>query len=133
MTTLLITGGRDFCESVTTAGIERDRETYMAERVALGFALDMIGPSKVYVGDADGTDRWAIIWCDRRGVPYERFVADWTRQGKRAGPIRNQDMIDRKPDMGCAFPGDRGTADCTRRMERAGIPIHRVEITERAS
>jgi len=65
---LLVTGGRDFCEAVTTAGIERDRETYMAERIALGFALDFIAPSSVIVGDASGADRWARIWCDRRGV-----------------------------------------------------------------
>lgn len=124
MTVLLITGGRTFCE----AAPGRERDEYMAERVALGFALDMIGPSAVIVGDADGADRWAKIWCDRRGVPYTEFKADWTKHQKRAGPIRNQTMVDRQPDAGCAFPGGRGTADCVARMETAMVPVYRVEV-----
>lgn len=73
---LLIAGGRDFCESVTTAGIPRERDIYMSERVALGFALDYIAPSSVIVGDATGADRWAKIWCERRGVPLSTGRAD---------------------------------------------------------
>ena len=118
---LLVTGGRSFCE-------KRPGADHMSERIALGFALDYIKPSSVIVGDAGGADRWAKIWCDRRGVPCEVFAADWKRHGKRAGPIRNQEMVDRKPDMGCAMPGGFGTDDCARRMERAGIEIYRVSV-----
>lgn len=74
---LLITGGRDFCESVTTAGIPRERDIYMSERVALGFALDYIAPSSVIVGDATGADRWAKIWADKRGVPLSTGRPDY--------------------------------------------------------
>lgn len=127
MTTLLITGGRTFCEATP----DKPRDVYMAERVALGFALDFIGPSSVIVGDADGADRWAIIWCERRGDPFTRVPADWSN-GACGGPERNQRMVDMKPDMGCAFPGGRGTADCTARMERAGIPVYRASVNETA-
>ena len=121
---LLVTGGRDFCEA--TDG--KSREDYMAERQALGFALDMIKPTSVLVGDAAGADRWAVIWCDRRGIPYTRFVADWTTHQKRAGPIRNQTMVDRHPDAGVAFPGGAGTADCVKRMDAAKVPVHYVSL-----
>lgn len=124
---LLITGGRDFCEAVTTAGIERDRETYMAERVALGFALDFIAPSSVIVGDASGADRWARIWCERRSVSYREFKADWSH-GKRGGPERNQRMVDMRPGSAVRFPGGNGTADCARRCERAGIEVFEVVV-----
>ena len=40
----------------------------MAERVALGFALDWIGPNAIIVGSNPGSDRWATIWAERRGV-----------------------------------------------------------------
>lgn len=66
---LLITGGRAFCE-------KRPGADHMSERIALGFALDYINPSSVIVGDADGADRWAKIWCDKRGVPLSTGRAD---------------------------------------------------------
>ena len=49
----------------------------MSERIALGFALDYIAPSSVIVGDADGADRWAKIWCERRGVPLSTGRPDY--------------------------------------------------------
>lgn len=122
MTVLLVTGSRTFCEATP----DKSREDYMDERRALGFALDWIKPTKIIHGGAKGADRWAGIWADKRGV--ECHVEYATGEWPAAGPRRNQRMVDMGPDMGCAFPGGVGTVDCTRRMERAGIPIHRVEI-----
>lgn len=63
MTVLLVTGGRDFCEI-------RDGADHMGERMALGWVMDWIGPSRVVVGsETTGADRWARIWCERRSVP----------------------------------------------------------------
>jgi hypothetical protein len=48
-------------------------------------------------------------------------------QGKAAGPIRNQRMIDEgKPDLVIAFPGGRGTADMVSRAKKAGIPVQEI-------
>ena len=124
---LLVTGGRDFCESVTSDGQPRDRDLYMPERVALGWSLDYISPTGVIVGDATGADRWAKIWCDKRSVPCEIFRADWS-VGKRAGPERNQRMVDKRPDAAVRFPGGRGTADCAARCDKAGIEIYEVSV-----
>lgn len=52
--------------------------------------------------------------------------ADWSL-GKKAGPLRNQRMIDMKPDKLLRFPGGRGTADCERRARAAGIEVVMVE------
>lgn len=120
---LLATGGRTFCES--TEG--KSRDDYMAERSALGFALDFIQPTGVIVGDANGADRWVGIWADKRGVPCEVFAADWST-GKRAGPERNQRMVNRRPDAAVRFPGGNGTADCARRCENAGIDVYEVSV-----
>lgn len=74
---LLVTGGRDFCESVTSEGQPRDRDLYMPERVALGWSLDALKPSGLIVGDATGADRWAKIWADKRGVPLSTASPDY--------------------------------------------------------
>jgi len=126
VTTLLITGSRDFCESVTTTGEPRPRDTYMAERESLGFTLDYIAPSSVIVGDSSGADRWAVIWCERRGIPFTVYRADWTTHQKRAGPVRNQTMVDQRPDQAVAFPGDDD--DCVQRCEAARVPVFRVSV-----
>lgn len=116
---LLVTGGRDFCE-------QRDGADHMGERMSLGWALDWIGPTKVIVGDAKGADRWAAIWCEKRGVDFIKFTAEWDKLGKLAGPERNQRMVEMKPDAGLRFPGGRGTADCCHRMSKAGVPVYEI-------
>jgi len=58
--------------------------------------------------------------------PLEQtFDAEWHRHGKRAGPIRNQRMLEEgQPDLIVAFPGGHGTADMVRRARQAGIEVH---------
>jgi hypothetical protein len=66
----------------------------------------------------------AIRWC----WPIEAHPADWS-VGKKAGPERNQRMVDLGADVCLAFPlaNSRGTRDCMRRAEAAGIPVKVVE------
>jgi len=55
--------------------------------------------------------------------------ADWKRYGKKAGMLRNQEMLDAHPDieMVLAFHDDlsvsRGTLDMIRRAMRAGLRV----------
>jgi hypothetical protein len=71
------------------------------------------GIACVIHGGANGADYIAGRWAqDTGGIPVEEFPADWNRHGNSAGPIRNQEMLDKgKPDLVVAFPGGRGTAD----------------------
>ena len=68
----------------------------------------------------------------RNELPYavEKHRADWRRYGIAAGPMRNQRMVDQRPDVCLAFPldGSRGTWDAVRRARAAGI---RVEVAGR--
>lgn len=78
-------------------------------------------------GMARGADSIAIMWAYNRGVLVAPFPADWRRDGKAAGPIRNQRMLDEgKPHLVIAFPGGRGTEDMVKRAEKAGVPVARV-------
>lgn len=71
-----------------------------------------------------GANLLAEQYATSRGWRVEPVPADWRRIGRAAGPVRNQDMVDRGADLAVAFPapGSRGTWDCLRRAESAGIP-----------
>jgi hypothetical protein len=76
-------------------------------------------------GAARGADTLAAEAAKRLGYKAEEHPADWNL-GRRAGPIRNQAMVAAGADLLIAFNGARGTADCVKRAERAGIPVRRV-------
>ncbi len=108
---MIVCGGRDYQGHGTLFSA---LDTLHAKR---GIAL-------VIHGGAKGADYLAALWARDRGIPALSFPAEWTTYGKRAGPIRNQQMIDEgKPDGVVAFPGRTGTADMTARARRAGLKI----------
>lgn len=73
-------------------------------------------------GDANGADRLGGQWAALRGVPVQAFPARWQEEGKAAGPLRNQRMLDEgKPDLVVGFPGGAGTRDMLVRAERADV------------
>ena len=62
-----------------------------------------------------------------QGRPARTLWAPAGRIGKKAGPLRNQRMLDEgKPDLVVAFPGGGGTKDTVRRAVQAGVIIHDV-------
>lgn len=75
-------------------------------------------------GGARGLDRIVRIAGRFLGFNVQTVEADWETNGKSAGPIRNQEMIDLQPDLGLAFPLGHsiGTFDMMMRMKANGIP-----------
>jgi hypothetical protein len=111
MTRILITGSRDW--------IDADSIEHALELFRL--------PLVVVHGDCPtGADAIAKRWADATdGARQESHPADWSL-GKKAGPLRNQEMVDLGGYYAClAFPlgESRGTRDCMRRAEKAGIPV----------
>lgn len=95
----------------------------------VGTTLHRLNVTAIAEGGASGVDRVARQWARAVGIPVTTFPAEWSRDGKAAGPIRNQRMLDEfKPDAVVAFPGGRGTADMVRRARRRNIPI--IEVNE---
>jgi hypothetical protein len=64
---------------------------------------------------ATGADAAAAHWMEAAGrdlgVTEVRFPADWEQYGKRAGPLRNEQMVKAGADLVLAFPlpGGSGT------------------------
>lgn len=89
-------------------------------------------------GGASGVDGTAVDEARKLGMPYEEYLPDWNRHGKRAGALRNATIVD-KSDQVIAFwdersPGTKITIDMARRAGklmrvhgRNGLPIGRDE------
>lgn len=78
-------------------------------------------------GGALGADILADAWAVTSYAGIAQYLPYWKGQGRAAGPIRNQRMIDDgKPDLVVAFPGGKGTADMVRRARAAGIPVREI-------
>jgi hypothetical protein len=85
------------------------------------------GISEIIHGGAKGADLFAGKWATMNGIKETAVPADWNKHGRAAGPIRNQLMLEMKPDGVVAFPGGRGTADMANRAEKSGIKVMRVD------
>lgn len=107
---VLVCGGRDY-----------------TDKMAVWYYLDAYGPpeiTEIVSGMARGVDSFAAEWATRFGFKLYKFPADWKKHGNRAGPIRNQQMLDEgKPDLVIAFPGGNGTKDMVTRSKKAGIKV----------
>lgn len=113
--------------------------------VAIWTALDIVAKEAFAVGDRltlvhgacpQGGDEIADRWYRdrvRQGWPVsvERHPAEWTRHGKRAGFLRNQEMTRAGADVCLAFivAGSRGASMCADLAERAGITVRRFEVS----
>ncbi|BBC53858.1 hypothetical protein [Mycobacterium phage PP] len=117
MRRVLITGSRDWV----------DRTTIWT---ALQSELELFGSLTIVHGGARGADDIADRWAwgksqEGYDVEVERHDADWETHGKRAGIIRNQEMVDLGADVCYAFPlaSGTGTRHCMSRAMAAGIPV----------
>lgn len=103
---VLICGGR---------GLQRDGDWINM----LSQYNDQYGPfTHVIHGGATGADNIGKQWAELNKLPVTEYAANWRKYGKRAGPLRNQRMLDEgKPDLVIALPGGRGTADMMARAQ----------------
>lgn len=84
-------------------------------------------PVVIIEGDCPfgGADVTARMWArERPYTTFEEYPAKWYLHGKKAGPVRNQEMVDTGAAICLAFPSptSEGTWDCLKRAALAGIP-----------
>lgn len=108
---ILVCGGRDY------------RDTKLICDILDSYLNDYPHSLSIIEGGASGADHIAFQWATRNNVPVTTVQAEWKWFGKFAGPIRNQQMIDMKPDVVLAFPSgtSRGTYDTINRATHADI------------
>lgn len=111
---VLVCGGRDF------------NDMAMATQ-----ALDAIHAQRpitcIIYGAAPGADTLGKLWAQARGIATDPYPADWNKDGRAAGPIRNRRMLHAShPEYVVAFPGGKGTADMVSIATAAGLPVWRL-------
>jgi hypothetical protein len=100
--------------------------------------LVKLRPAVVIEGGCQGADACAKLAAGLLRIDTLSFPADWRTQGKAAGPIRNQRMLDvGKPDLVVAFHDDlgrsKGTNDMLSRAELANIPTRLINHRQPAA
>lgn len=101
--------------------------------------MQRYGPDLVIVhGDATGVDESFATAAKGFGLSVEAHPVtdrDWQEKGKRAGPIRNGEMVRAGADLCIAVHrfifNSKGTKDCARQAIEAGIPTYLID-SERA-
>ena len=113
---ILVCGGRDYLDYTTLSKVLYD-------------IVDRYDPDDVLIiqGGAKGADFLARVFAycyGWGGLACEEYPADWKKHGRGAGPIRNQQMLDKgEPDLVLAFGGGTGTNDMVTRAKKAGIEV----------
>lgn len=118
---VLITGSRKWTDR------ERIRIALLQVWCELGCESDC---TLVHGDCPTGADAIAADVWRKAHLPVEAHPADWKNLGRAAGPVRNEEMVQAGADRCLAFPlpDSRGTFDCMKRADRAGIPVRHLGL-----
>lgn len=122
---IMVTGGRTYGVLDPKKPLEHPRKRAERRRFrsVMNDVLTDRDVDEIIHGGAKGADMMAKEIAVECGIKQTPFIADWIAYGLRAGPIRNQAMVDSKPDFVVAFPGGTGTADAVSKARAAGIEV----------
>ena len=126
---VLVTGSRSWTDYGT---VQVEIGQVVAEQMALtGEAYPRI---TVVHGAARGADSLAAKAAADYRLDTEPHPADWRQHGKRAGMIRNAEMVNAGADVCLAFIRDTspGATHCANLAEKCGIPVRRFTDTAEA-
>jgi hypothetical protein len=90
------------------------------EKINVDVEFRDMSPTLIH-GDCDGVDKFASSVATQLRWSSIAVPAQWHLYGKKAGPIRNQQMIDIYiPHIFLAFPSltSRGTFDCIQKVHK---------------
>ncbi len=81
--------------------------------------------TEIIHGGARGADEIAGEYARALGLTETIFLADWKRHGKKAGIIRNYEMLNQEPDLVLAFWDGKstGTQHTIDEAENRGIKV----------
>lgn len=116
---ILVTGSRDWDDwrAVTKALVDHWDYTVIVVHGACPIGADEM---------ADWLCR-NVLWQMECVLSIEPHPADWEQYGKRAGYLRNKEMVDLGADVCLAFikNGSKGATLTANLAEKAGIPVKR--------
>lgn len=124
---VIVCGGRDF-------GLIEEERNWIFDQLFEHLSIfdptdnvmgnDYIPPDTTIInGGSKGVDMAAQDWAINNGLNYECYPAEWELYGSKAGPIRNQLMLNIGCDLVIAFPGGIGTWDMVKQARKAGVKV----------
>jgi len=102
-------------------------------KTAIKRELSKFPPETIIIhGGARGADKLAGEVAKELGFQVQEYPADWQKHGKAAGPIRNQEMLEKEsPEYCIAFHFDlkqsKGTRDMVKRALRNKVFVKVVQ------
>ena len=104
---LAIVGGRDY----------KDYDKF--KRVVDNFIEEYGTPSEIVSGGASGVDTMAVLYARENGIILTEFKPDWTKYGKKAGILRNTDIVEGSTHV-LALPTEKsvGTYDSINKAKK---------------
>ncbi len=87
--------------------------------------LELPLDTKIIHGTAKGVDSQADFYARQLGLSVQRFPANWDQYGKRAGFLRNVQMLEEQPDLVLAFwdGKSKGTKHTIDQAAKRGISV----------
>jgi len=108
---VIIAGGRDFANYPL---LRRKCDVFFQHK----------RPSAILSGEAKGADSLGALYAGQNGIPVLKYPADWKKYGRRAGMIRNQQMLADADALVAFWDGiSRGTCNMIAIAREAGIPV----------
>jgi len=107
---LVIAGGRS--RRLNKHDLELLDEIYEQENI-----------TTVISGDCHGVDKAGAEWAEKKNIHVWREPANWSKYGRRAGPIRNEKMA-KMADVVVLFPGGVGTNSMYQMAKKYNLRIY---------
>lgn len=84
--------------------------------------------TSVVSGCAKGGDLLGETWATSQGLPILRHPANWRRDGRAAGPLRNTEMVKNADALIALWDGaSNGTRDVIMKARAAGLRVFVLE------
>lgn len=80
--------------------------------------------TEVVSGGAKGVDQLGEKYAQRHQIPIKKFLPDWNKFGRRAGPLRNTQMGDYAQALIAIWDGhSRGTKNMIEYATKKGLKV----------
>lgn len=118
---------------VLVCGSRTWEDVWTIQDALCGLQVEHDADLEIIHGGANGADRFADEICRDYGIRQRVFRPNWNKYGKRAGIVRNRQMLDEEPDLVLAFTngtaGTQYTIDSARGREIPVIVVGRERST----
>jgi len=81
--------------------------------------------TEVVSGGARGVDQLGERWAKEHGIPIKRFLPNWEKYGKKAGPLRNKLMSLYADALIAVYDGEsKGTKNMIETANKRGLQVY---------